>query len=173
MLRFLITGPPGVGKTTAIRKVASSLGEDADGFYTEEIREKGSRRGFKIVTLRGESGLLAHMSLGHGPRLGRYRVNLEDLESIGVRSLLRAIDSGRVLIVDEIGGMEMLSKEFREAVQRALDSGIDIVATIRERADPFCDSIKSRSDVTLIRMDGENRDQVPDLILKAFHERQE
>jgi len=149
------------------------LGEDAYGFYTEEIREKGSRRGFRIVTLRGESGLLAHVNLGHGPRLGRYEVNMDDLDSIGASSLLRGIDSGGVLIVDEIGGMELLSKRFRETVQRALDSGIDMVATIRERADPFCDSIKSRSDVTLIRMDRENRDQVPDLILKAFHERWE
>ena len=168
MRRFLITGPPGIGKTTAVRKVAHSLGGLADGFFTEEIRDKGGRKGFRLLTLRGESGTLAHLSPGEGPRIGRYTVNLTDLESIGVASILRALTSGSVLIIDEIGRMELLSERFRQALLDAFESGIDIIATIREEADPFCDRIKSRSDIVLIRMDRGNREGIPDIILEAF-----
>ena len=168
---ILLTGPPRAGKTTVIIKVAETLGERADGFFTKELREMGKRTGFLIVSLSGEEGLLAHVDLKGGPRVSKYTVNLDDLESIGVGSVHRAIESGKIIVVDEIGKMELFSEGFRREILRALDSPARMIATVREGSEPFCDSIKRREDVSVIRLYDSNRDQMPGIILEALGER--
>ncbi|MGA9120758.1 MAG: nucleoside-triphosphatase [Bacteroidota bacterium] len=80
--RILLTGPPGCGKTTVVRKVADNLRNGASGFYTEEIRDaKKQRTGFRVVTLDGMRGELADKFSVHGPRVGSYRVD-EDLKLV-------------------------------------------------------------------------------------------
>ena len=87
---FLLTGRPGVGKTTVVREIAERLGAKAGGFYTEEIRAQGRRTGFRLVALDGPTGILAGVNVSSRYRVGRYRVCVEDLESVGVESLWRA-----------------------------------------------------------------------------------
>jgi nucleoside-triphosphatase len=162
---LLLTGPPKVGKTTVIMAVCHVLGERADGFYTKELRERGRRKGFLLISLRGEEGLLAHVDLKHGPRVGRYAVNIDDIESIGVTALRRAKREGAIIIIDEIGRMELFSEAFKREVLRLLDSPSRVLATVREAEEPFCDSIKGREDVTVIRVSEGNRDALPEIIL--------
>ena len=165
---ILLTGPPEVGKTMVIMNVAKALGEKADGFYTRDLRERGRRVGFLLVSLDGTEGLLAHVDLKHGPRVGKYFVNLEDLESVGTASLHRATRSGKIVILDEIGRMELLSENFMREVLRVMNSPSRVLATIREKGDSFCDSLKRRNDVTLVRVSELNRDGLPDIILGAL-----
>ena len=157
---LLLTGRPGVGKTTVIKAVAQALGEQADGFYTEEIRERGRRQGFRLVELRGEQGVLAHVKFkGHGfPRVGRYGVDVSAVDQIGVTAIERAVTQGRTVIIDEIGKMELFSDAFKYAVLAALKSQSLVIATVMARPQPWVDDLKARPDVTLWDVTLEKRD---------------
>jgi nucleoside-triphosphatase len=162
---LLLTGRPGVGKTTVIKRVVQALGERADGFYTEEIRGSHGRQGFRLVGLRGERATLAHVRLRAGgrgrPRVGRYGVDVVALDRVGVAALERAVTQGRVVIIDEIGKMELFSEAFKRAVLAALDSQSPVVATVMARPHPWVDLLKARSNVTLWRVQVDNRDRMP------------
>lgn len=157
----LITGPPGVGKTTSVKDIAGMLREDVDGFYTDEIREGGERKGFRIVSLAGETGVLAHVDIKGVSKTGRYTVNIADLDEIGVVAIRRAMKTGKAIIVDEIGKMELLSAAFRSTVIEAIDSPCPVIATIMDKEETFCDAIKARSDIQTVHVTKENRDAVP------------
>jgi energy-coupling factor transporter ATP-binding protein EcfA2 len=90
---LLLTGRPGVGKTTLIKTIAKALEARAGGFYTEEIRGPGGRKGFRLVTLDGQEAIMAHKDLREvgRPRVGRYGVDVQVIERVGVAALLRAI----------------------------------------------------------------------------------
>jgi nucleoside-triphosphatase len=157
-LTILLTGRPGVGKTTVVREIARKLGETAGGFYTTEIREGGRRKGFKIVTLDGQEGILADIDIQGRPRVSKYGVKLRDLEEIGVASLRRAVRQGRYVVVDEIGRMELLSELFRTAVVEAIESDSPVIGTIMQGHDPWVDWIKKLSHVIVLELTPANRD---------------
>jgi nucleoside-triphosphatase len=161
--KVLLTGRPGCGKTTLIKRVVNNLPRRAGGFYTEEIRGGGTRTGFKIVTLDGEEAVFAHIDFlaaaGHN-RLGKYGLDLSALEGFGVDAVRHAIRAQRLVVIDEIGPMEIRSAIFRDAVTEALDSEVAVLATIFARSLPFTDAIKSRPDVRLIEVRPENRERL-------------
>ncbi len=157
----LITGPPGIGKTTIIQKVAKELGERVGGFYTTETRSEGQRTGFSIVTLDGKSVPLAIAGGGGEPRVGRYSVNVVGVDQVAVPSILYAMSEGKVVIIDEIGRMELHSVAFRNAVHRALSAPTPLLATIMERPNEYCDEIKQRPDVVLLSVSLQNRGEMP------------
>jgi nucleoside-triphosphatase len=156
----LLTGRPGCGKTTLIRRVANNLPRPAGGFYTEEIRDRGTRTGFKIVTLDGDEAVFAHVDFKTPDRLGKYGLDLTALERIAVGSVREAIRAQRLVVIDEIGPMEFRSAIFRDAVMETLDSEVPVLATIFARSLPFTDAIKSRPDVMLIEVRPENRERL-------------
>ena len=160
MTIVLLTGVPGSGKTTAVQRIVAALQRDADGFTTREIRKSRARWGFEIVTLDGQDGLLAHVEIRGGLRVGRYGVDLSALEEIGIERIEAAVRRGALVVIDEIGPMEILSAPFRQAVEAALASGADVLGTIAAQADPFTDAIKARADVTLIEITPARREAV-------------
>jgi len=168
---ILLTGPPGVGKTTVVMGLIESLGDLAEGFYTRELRESGRRTGFLLSSLDGKEELLAHVDLKYGPKVGRYTVDLENVDSVATVSITRAVRSNRIVIIDEIGRMELLSDGFKKEVVRALDSASRVVATIREGSDRFCDPIKEREDVTIVRVSESNREGLPAQLIQALGSR--
>lgn len=168
MSKILLTGRPGIGKTTLARKVVSRLPAEAGGFYTEEIRESGRRVGFSIATLDGQRGILAHVNHPGKQRVGKYGVNIEDLERIAVPALLRAVSSSRLVVMDELGRMELFSSVFQEAVRTVFDSDASILATIQDRSNAFLDAIRARSDVKLFRVTEQNRDSLAETLIKLL-----
>jgi len=166
--RILLTGAPGVGKTTVIREVAHLLGVAAAGFYTEETRQGGKRTGFDIVTLDGGRAPLSRAGGKSRYRVGRYGVDVEALDSVGVAAIEDALASDKVIIIDEIGKMELFSDRFREAVMRAFDSPNSVVAVIMLKRNPFADSIKERLDATTIEVTMSNRDSLPKRIMEEL-----
>ena len=116
----LLTGAPGTGKTTIIREAVARAHVKAGGFYTQEMRVGGKRQGFNIVTLDGQSTILAQTDNPGPHRVGKYSVNITHLDSVGVPAIYQAIDESDVVIVDEIGKMELFSLRFREAVETAI-----------------------------------------------------
>jgi nucleoside-triphosphatase len=158
--KVLLTGRPGFGKTTLIKRVVNNLPWPVGGFYTEEIRERAGRVGFKLVTLDGEEVVFAHVDLKTPEQVRKYRLDLSALERIGVGTVRQAVQTRRLVVIDEIGPMEIRSPIFREAVNEALDSEVPVLATIFARSLPFTDVIKSRPDVTLIEVRPDNRERL-------------
>jgi nucleoside-triphosphatase len=165
---ILLTGQPRVGKTTIIKEIVAALQDVCGGFYTEEIRERDRRVGFKLVTTNGRSGTLAHVRLQDAPHVGKYGVNLGDLQAIGVTAIRQAIATKEVVVIDEIGKMEMFSESFRDAVLEALNSDRDVVGTIMLRPHPWADAIKENPQVTVIEVYGANREALADQVLKLL-----
>ncbi len=165
---LLLTGRPGVGKTTVIKTLVERLGQRADGFYTAEIRQRGQRQGFCLVGLCGERATLAHTRLKGGgrPRVGRYGVDVAALERVGVAALQRATDTGSIVIVDEIGKMELFSSAFKTATLAALDGPSPVVATIMARPHPWADALKAKVNVMVWQVTVENRAEMPARILE-------
>ena len=109
---ILLTGLPGVGKTTVIKQLADSLAAfHPVGFFTQEIREHGIRKGFELITLDGQHQLLSHVNIPGPHRIGKYGVDLDGFEEL-FSSLDLPHSPSRVVILDEIGKMECLSQRF-------------------------------------------------------------
>ena len=159
---FLLTGAPGTGKTTIIRAAISASKAKTGGFYTQEIRQGTARLGFEIVTLDGSRAVLAHVDI-HGPhRVGKYGVDVASLDRVAVPAMRRAIQECDIVVVDEIGKMELLSPAFRDALLDALNSGGRLVGTIMLQPHPFADQIKRDSRVQVVRVSKTNRQQIID-----------
>jgi nucleoside-triphosphatase len=156
----LLTGLPGTGKTTIIRRAISQSHLSAGGFYTEEIRVADKRQGFSINTLDGQSTILAHIDSPGPHRVSKYGVDVTQLDTIGVAALYRAIDESDVVVIDEIGKMELFSPLFRKAVKAALESGKKVLGTIMSAPASFTDDIKRLPGVEIIEVTRENRNQV-------------
>ncbi|MFQ5891278.1 MAG: nucleoside-triphosphatase [Candidatus Methanofastidiosia archaeon] len=153
-MNILLTGTPRVGKTTLIQKVVKNF-DSVSGFYTKEIVRNGRRVGFRIQDFRGKKGILAHLEFESKYRVSKYGVNSKDLEEI-----ISEIDLSKDLIViDEIGKMELFSLKFREFVLKALETR-KVLGTILFRRNPFCNEIKKRNDTEIIEVTFQNRERL-------------
>ena len=154
----LLTGRPGVGKTTLIHRVAAHLPAPVGGFYTHELREDGTRVGFELVTLAGQRGVLAHVSWRRGPHVGRYGVDLRVMEELGVPALQQAAAAGGYVVVDEIGRMELLSAGFVSTMWELLRGPYRLLGTIMSRPHPVADQFKRLPGVWVIEVTAANRE---------------
>ena len=161
---LLITGTPGVGKTTLIRRVAEGLsGRPLGGFYTEELREAGQRTGFRLVDFAGGALTFAHVAF-HGPRVSRYGVDVAALDA-RAEALLAPREAVAVYLVDEIGKMECLSPRFVAAMRRLLASDRLVVASVAKQGEGLIAEAKRWPGTTLWEVTRANRDRLPDEVL--------
>lgn len=178
-----LTGPPGIGKTTLIQKVTQALKSSdvpIDGFYTEEVKEGGRRRGFDVVTLSGKRGPLSRVSSDSSTsrrecRVGQYVVDVVSFEHL-VLPVLRNVNQGsdaekKICIIDEIGKMELFSQAFIQAVRQMLaGSGTVILGTIpipKGKPLDLVEEIRSRKDVEVFTVSKENRNNILQDVLAA------
>jgi nucleoside-triphosphatase len=167
---LLLTGEPGVGKTTVLLRIVEALkakGYGVGGMVSREVRSCGNRVGFEILDLNsGKRGWLAHVSQKNGPKVGRYRVNMEDLNSIGANAIVEAVENSDVIAIDEIGPMELFSEKFREAVMRAVESGKLMIGVVHWKVrDRLIDEVKKREDAELIEVTTENRHKICETVM--------
>jgi len=153
---FFLTGPPGSGKTSILLEVVRSVKEKGlkiSGIICPEVRESGRRVGFKIIDIAtGKEGILAWKNPDfNGPTVGRYTVNLKDLDEVGVSAILKGIgDDTDVIVIDEIGIMELKSWRFIDAVKKALDSKKVVLGVIHQRSrHRLLNHIRSRDDTEI------------------------
>jgi nucleoside-triphosphatase len=173
--KIFLTGTPGVGKTTVLKNIVQELkrrGIQVGGMVTEEVRENGIRVGFKIVDVSaGTEGWLASTRQKAGPRIGRYVVDLSGLEGIGVKAITNALrdPKTRILVIDELGPMELLSNKFKMAMRDTIDSTKPVIGTIHYRAnDPLLHEIRSAQDIKIVTVTMENRTSLPAQIVEEI-----
>jgi len=158
---LFLTGKPGIGKTTVIQKAIEKLSVPATGFYTGEIREGPRRVGFSIVTLDGREGVLAHVQLRGKFKVGRYTVNVEDIERVAVPAMTPRSPS-ELVVIDEVGKMECFSEAFRRSLVAVLDGPNTVLGTIAVRGTSFIESVRRRADATLLEVNFANRNELPE-----------
>jgi len=165
---ILITGLPAIGKTTLIKRLFKELRDlNPVGFYTEEIREKGTRKGFELIGLDGRKGLLSHTDIKSPLSVGKYRVDIKGFEDF-LDSIPFLNSTTRLIIIDEIGKMECLSGKFNRLLKGILDSEKLVVATIALKGGRLIADIKKRGDIKLFEITHGNRDFLLLEILKEI-----
>ncbi|XP_062144344.1 uncharacterized protein LOC133851784 [Alnus glutinosa] len=174
---FLVTGPPGVGKTTLIMRVIEALKASnptlkVQGFYSREVRQGSERVGFEVVTLDGRIGRLASTTISspesfRWPNVGKYKVDITSFESLALPELQVREDTD-LFIVDEVGKMEMYSSSFFPAVLKVLESSIPILASVPipkfGRDIPGVARLKNHPGATIFTLTSSNRDAVKNQI---------
>jgi nucleoside-triphosphatase len=162
---ILITGPPGIGKTTLIMKILDRVKKGYPvGFYTKEIRDQGVRIGFELISLDGERSILSHVKISSPYRVGKYRVDVNGFEAF-LESLPFADPAPELIIIDEIGKMELMSEKFRSLITELLDSPKPVIATIALKGGGLIARIKEREDVKLYEINLANRDRLLNQLL--------
>jgi len=155
--KILITGNPGVGKTTLIHNLILKLNASAGGFYTLEIRnEKGNRWGFKIISLNGTEGIMASVDIEGKNRISKYGVDVEIIDHVGVSAVKEALKHSEIIVIDEIGRMELFSRRFQDVVMEALDSPKILLGTITAKDNTFTKKIKERQDIKIVTLTRQN-----------------
>jgi nucleoside-triphosphatase len=172
---LLLTGAPSVGKTTVLMKAVNALKERGiciGGMLSREARAGGKRVGFEILDLSsGRSGRLAHLNQKTGPRVGRYHVNLYDLELIGAIAIADAVENCDVIAIDEIGPMELFSKKFKEVVRKALENHKPVLAIVHWKAnDKLIIEAKELEDSEIFTVTKKSRDTLPEVIVKEVNQ---
>ena len=170
MLKLVVEGRPGVGKTTLVERVVASLqqgGLRVCGFTTGEIRIAGRRAGFEVEAIGGPTEVLAHVDLPGPPRVGRYGVDLAAFERAALPALQ---EPGDVVVIDELGKMELASAQFVDAVHDVLAGNRPVLASVHAHRHPVTDRIKQRRGVENLRVSVSNRDrlaiQIADRLLR-------
>jgi nucleoside-triphosphatase len=172
--KFLITGAPGVGKTTLVERLCDDLAPyGAVGFYTAEIREEGTRRGFELIGLDGRKGVLAHVKTPGGPHVGKYGVDVSGFEEF-LRSIPFAARRASPVIIDEIGKMECFSKKFEALIDALMREDRVVVATVAWKGEGLISRVKKTRGAVLYEITRANRDgvyaEIRDAVLEALRD---
>jgi len=158
--KILLTGLPGCGKTTAIMKIIAGLDRmPVAGFYTEEIREKNSRKGFRWKRLDGAGGILAHVDIKSRFKVGKYGVDVAGFDKSVVPVLDAEQNDVELFVIDEIGKMECFSRKFVAAVRGLFASNKSVIATVAKKGTGFISEVKHYPGVRLLNLTRENRDK--------------
>jgi nucleoside-triphosphatase len=165
--RLLLEGRPGIGKTTVARRLLHLLqeaGVPVGGFTTAELRTGGRREGFLVEAVSGAQEVLAHVDLPGPPWVGRYGVDLAAFDRVALPAL-RTPRTGGVVVVDELGKMELASAPFRDAVMQLLDRDVAVVATVHQARHQFTDAVRRRPGIRVVRVTEATRDALPEQLM--------
>ncbi len=167
--KILLTGLPRCGKTTAVMKIISKLdGEKIAGFYTQEIRIGGIRKGFRWCRLDGTTETLAHVDIKGPFRVGKYGVDVASFEKSVVPILDIEKTDTQLFVIDEIGKMECFSKEFVAAIRRLFKSDKSVLATVALKGSGLISEVKDYPDTRLFNLTRNNSQKTIDEILQSL-----
>jgi nucleoside-triphosphatase len=167
----MITGRPNIGRTTVLLNAATALknkGYHVGGMLSREVREKGARVGFEAIDFStGNKGWLGHVHQPAGPQVSKYKINLGDLDQIGVKAIQDSLKVAEVIVINEIGSMQLFSSAFKEAIRDAIDGQKLVLSVIQHDArDPLIDSIKKTNDIELVAVTLENTQRLCNFLMR-------
>jgi len=173
-----ITGLPSAGKTQALIKVIEMLENEewvVGGMITEPITKKGKRVGFNVKDwMTKEEDVLAHVKFDSKIKVGKYGVDTDALERIGVKAIEKAAEEAEIIVIDEVGKMEVESKNFVQVVKKALETDKSIILTLHKKSrNPLLQDIRRRDDVRILEVTPINRSLLPYKIMKLMKGEQE
>lgn len=158
--KILLTGLPGCGKTTAVMQIIANFSsKKIAGFYTQEIRQNNTRKGFHWKRLDGLEGILAHVDIKGPLRVGKYGVDVPGFEKSVVPILDVENTDTELFIIDEIGKMECLSPKFVTAVRKLLASDRFLLATIALKGTGLISEVKNYPGTKLFNLTRQGRDK--------------
>lgn len=132
--KILVSGKPGCGKSTLVMKLVETLKEKnitVGGIITPEFRQRGVRTGFKICNLlTAECRIMASRFFSSSHRVGRYGVDLKTIDTFGCNALKQTYAETQIIVIDEIGKMELLSDKFQQVLDDLLVSDKILLATV-------------------------------------------
>lgn len=170
-LNLLLTGPPRVGKSTALERTVDTLENrefQLGGVTAPEIRSGDGRVGFRLVDLRsGESAVMAHIEYGDGPTVGKYTVDIDAVDRIASLAFGRGLAAVDTVVIDEIAPMEIHSETFTDGLTRVLDAWVPLIGAIHRSDQGFFGSVKAREDVEVVTVTSDNRDALPESLANA------
>src|SRR5947208_16920155 len=137
-LKIGITGLPGAGKTYCLLKVMEMLEGDGlkvGGMITEPIVKKNRREGFYVMDwATKERRVFASKDIESKIMVGRYGVDVMALEEVGVRALTFATQNTDVIVIDEVGKMEVESPNFIASGKDALEAEQPLILPLHEKS---------------------------------------
>jgi len=167
--KILLTGLPRSGKTTAVMQIIANLNcEKLAGFYTQEIRRGGVRKGFSWQRLDGAAGTLANIEIKGPFRVGKYGVDVAGFEKSVVPILDAEKTDTQLFVIDEIGKMECFSKKFVTAIRHLFASDKSVLATVALKGTGLISEVKNYQDIKLFNLTRQNREKTIDEILQAL-----
>ena len=162
---ILITGVPGVGKTTLIMKIIEAMEHIRPvGFYTKEIREQGTRTGFSLISTNGDRSILSHVNIKSRFKVGKYGVDVAGFEAF-IKKIPFFDDKISMIVIDEIGKMECFSTKFTKLVRALLDSEKIFIATIALKGEGLIAEVRRWPDIELFEITRDNRNDLLQRIL--------
>ena len=163
-VNVVLQAPPRTGKSTLVAKLCSMLeskGYKIGGIQTPEIREKNRRVGFWVLDVyKGTKEILAHIDIKSKFKVSKYGVDLNSFDELAITAIDYAIENCQLIIIDEIGKMELFSDKFQDAVIRGLNSSKPVIGTMGMINHPFVRLLKSRSDVQVLTIDRGNMEDI-------------
>ena len=168
-----LSGLPGVGKTTTLIKTINILEEEGyivGGMITEEVKEKNRRVGFYIYDWMNKTKkIFAHKDFDTRRRVGKYGIDIEILEEVGLKALEDAVEKADIIVIDEIGKMEVESKRFVNMVRDILDMDKHLIITLHKKSrNPLLQEIRRRDDIRMLEVTPINRNLLPFKIVKLI-----
>lgn len=177
VLKIGITGLPKAGKTKTLIKTIEMLeseGLKIGGMITEEIEEGGKRLGFYVMDwATKEKDIMAHIDIESRYHVENYGVNVDAIDRIGVPAITRAFEDEDVdvVVIDEIGRMEILSEKFVEVVKDSFDEEKPIIITLHKKSrNPLLQDVRRREDVRILEVTPINQSILPYKIVKLIKE---
>lgn len=167
--KILLTGLPGCGKTTAVMRIVANINsKKVTGFYTQEIRENNTRKGFSWACLDGATGILAHTDIKSPFKVGKYSVDVAGFEQSVVPVLDIEHSDAELFVIDEIGKMECFSKKFIAAVHRLFASDKSVLATVAQKGTGLISEVKNFPGTKLFNLTRQGCDETVAEILQIL-----
>ena len=173
-IKIGITGLPGSGKTSALLRVIEMLKEEEltiGGMIDEPIEDGRKKTGFTVRNvLTGEQQMFASVDIESKVVVGKIGVDLSKLEEVGVKAIKDAVDQCDIIVIDEVGKMEVESEAFVTAVKESLEADKPMILTLHKKSrNPLLQDIRRRDDVRILEVTPTNRNILPNKIVRLMN----